>query len=596
MLDYLIRNATVADGTGAPFYRASVGIQGDRLACIIREGEPLPEAATVIDAEGKLLCPGFIDIHSHADVSLPICANGDSQLIQGITTYVGGNCGMGIAPAHNAAFVESYMMKKLLLGGHLTVQWKTFSEWLDHVRTLPLGTNYVPLVGHNALRGSVLGDDNSRISTEAEQEQICDLLKEALDAGAFGMSYTADPGQAGHYADEEELTRLFQILEERKSFVTAHTRHHQNQWPSDDGRNYYGVYVGERGDVISGRYHGLLEFLELVKKTPSLRACYSHMTNAFMVPMPHSQALENALIDETLRIFIDEPVAEGLDIYLNGIPDAPSLSSIQRVTYDLCLSLNYDPELCAYAAEDKLVQALPDPAFREKLRTYIKSGKFKMGMLSPATDPYWSDCYAFYTAKDASLLGRTLMDITKERFPESNRNDLIYRHCMEVLFDLVCEDPDLEWALTTDKREYQGVNRLVQHPRYMPMTDTVAFPIDSDKRLNLLGYGNPPLAYTTFIRYLVNLCRDSGLITPEDAIRRITSLPADIMELSDRGRIQEGLQADLVLLDWDHLGYEIDYNNPSLPPKGIHYVFVNGVPALKDGQLTYAATGRVLTR
>ena len=596
MLDYLIKNAKIVDGTGAPAYTGAIGVSGDQIAAVIPEGGALPEAKAVIDAEGKMLTPGFIDIHSHADVSLPFCPQADNNIMQGITTFVGGNCGMGIAPAHNPEFVDAYMMKKLKLEGDLTVTWKTYKEWLDHLDTLKLGPNYVPLVGHNALRGSVLGNDYNRISTPEECEKIGELLSEALDAGAFGMSYLMDPGQAGHYADPNEMQTLFKILEARNSYVTAHTRHHQNQWVSDDGRNYYGVFVDEPGEIICGRYHGFVEFLEHLKKTPKLTAVYSHLTNAFLVPHPHSQELENALIDETLRTFVDEPVAEGLDLYYNVIPDPYSLSSIQRVAKDLICSLVYDAELKAYATEEALVANLPDPAFRQKLKKYINSGKFKMGMLSPATDPYWSDCYAFFTAKDESLLGRTLMDITRERKPGLTRHDLVYSACMEVLFDLLLEDPDLEWALTIDKREYQGVKRLIQHSRCMPMTDSPAFPEKSNKWLSPMGYGNPPLSYSVFVRYLVNLCRSEGLLGMEEAIRRITSMPADIMRLADRGRIAEGAKADLVLFDWENLSFVVDFNNPSTPPTGIDYVFVNGVPALEKGALTHALTGKVIRR
>ena len=119
---------------------------------------------------------------------------------------------------------------------------------------------------------------------------------------------------------------------------------------------------------------------------------------------------------------------------------------------------------------------------------------------------------------------------------------------------------------------------------------------NSDKRLNFAGYGNPPLAYTVFVRYLVEMCKEKGLIPLEDAIRRITSLPASIMNLSDRGQIAEGMQADLVLLDWENLSYTVDYNNPSIPAKGIRYVFVNGMPAMEEGELTKAATGKLITK
>lgn len=133
MLDYLIKNARIVDGTGAPIFNGAVGVSGDKISSVIPEGNELPEAKTVIDAEGKLLTPGFIDIHSHADVSLPFCPQADNNIMQGITTFVGGNCGMGIAPAHNPEFVDAYMMKKLKLEGDLTVSWTTYKEWLDHL-------------------------------------------------------------------------------------------------------------------------------------------------------------------------------------------------------------------------------------------------------------------------------------------------------------------------------------------------------------------------------------------------------------------------------------------------------------------------------
>jgi len=594
MLDYLIKNATVVDGTGAAGYTASVGVKGDKIAAIITEGE-LPEAKTVIDATGHVLTPGFIDVHSHADVSLPCYPDGDNNIMQGITTFVGGNCGIAVAPAHSDAFNKSYMLNDLKLDGYVTIQWKTFREWLDYVRSFPIGVNYVPLAGHDALRGAVMGMDHNRASTPEELDQICAMLEESLDAGAFGMSYSSDPGVPGHCADLTELRRLFKLLEDRNSFVTAHTRHHQNQWPSDDGRNYYGVYVGEPGEVLCGRYHGLMEFMELFKETPKLTACYAHLTNAFLAPMPHSQAMEDAMIDETLRTFVDEPIAEGYKVYFNVLTHQNSLSGIRKVVYDLASSLTYDRELKDFKSPEVLVEKLKERDFREKLKTYIKSGKYKMGMLSPATDPYWADCFEFFTAKDKSLLNKTLLQVTEER-TTGLRAEMVYNNCLEVLFDLVVDDPEVEWALIKDKREYMGTNRLMRSSRCMPMTDSPSFPEKSDKWLNCLGYGNPPLSYTTMVRYLVDVCREGGVMSLEEAIRRMTSQAADMLEIDDRGRIAEGMQADLVLMDWENLNYVIDFNDPSKQPTGIRNVWVNGTLAMNEGVLTHDLNGRVLTR
>lgn len=597
MLDYLIRNATVVDGTGKAAYKASVGVEGDRIAAIITDGE-LPEAKKVIDAEGQILTPGFIDVHSHADCTLLHDATGDNMIVQGVTTFVGGNCGNSIAPAHNQEYVDGYLMTRWprFWPNKEPISWKTFGEWLDFIRKVPVGTNYAPLVGHNSLRGSVMGMGYARTATEEERGKINDLLVEALDAGAFGMSTMMDPGVAGHFADRAELEKLFKTLEERDAFVTSHTRHHQGQWPSDDGRHFYGVYVGEKGDVACGRYHGLLEFMELFKTTPKLTACYSHLTNAFVVPMAHSQALEDAMLDETLRIFVDEPAAEGYPVYFNIIPHEHSVGVIQKVADNLSRSMIFEPAYKEFASASELLKRLSDPAFREEYKVFLKSGKVKIGMLSPAVDAYWADCFTFVEARDESVLGKTLLEITKERAP-GNYEELIYQNCYDVLFDMVLADPELAWALTRDKREYQGVKKFASHPRCMPMADSGSFGIDEDKwGANGCNSGTYPLAFTAFVRYLVDVARGGGCITMEEAIRKITSLPADIVKLPARGRIAVGMKADLVLLDWEKLGYTIDFNHPTLPPSGIDTVWVNGVPALEGGKLTHALTGEVITR
>ena len=340
------------DGTGTPAFHGAIGISGDKITAVFCESDILPEAKTVIDAEGKLLTPGFIDIHNHGDMSISFEPECDSYILQGITSFVGGNCGQGVAPALNDDFIEDYLMGHQQLKGLLDIQWTTFGSWLEYIRKKPIGVNYVPLVPHNNLRGSVMGSDSNRVSTPEEEQKICELLEEGLNAGAFGMTYIADPGQPGHWASRSEMEKLFKVLEKHNSYVSTHARHHQNQWPSDDGRNYYGVYVGEPGEVLCGRYHGFVEFLELLRTAPKVTAMYSHLTNAFLIPHPHSQTLENALIDETLRLFMDEPVAEGLDLYFNVLPDEHSLSALQRVTRDLNCSMRFDAELSAYATED----------------------------------------------------------------------------------------------------------------------------------------------------------------------------------------------------------------------------------------------------
>ncbi|MBR5471513.1 MAG: amidohydrolase family protein [Oscillibacter sp.] len=597
MLDYLIKNATVVDGTGKAAYTASVGVEDDRIATIITEGE-LPEAKKIIDAKGSLLTPGFIDIHSHADCTLLHDATGDNMIVQGVTTHVSGNCGVSVAPAHNAEYVEGFIKPRWpkYWPNHKEISWKTFDEWLEFAGKIPQGTNYVPVVGLNELRGSVMGMDYSRVATEEERAKLVELLDEALDAGAFGMTISMDPGVPGHFADRAEIEQLFKRLEERDSYVSSHTRHHQSQWPSEDGRHFYGVFVGEKSDVNCGRYHGLLEFMEQFKCAPKLTACYSHLTNAFVAPMPHSQAMEDAMLEDTLRIFVDEPAAEGYPVYFNIIPHEHSVGAIQNVAENLTRSMVYEAKYQDFANVEALLEKLKDSAFREEFKKFLKSGRVKIGMLSPAVDAYWCDCFTFVEAKDKTVLGKTLLEVTKERKP-GYYDQVLYENCYDVMFEMILDDSGLAWAMTRDKREYQAVRKLASHPRCMPMTDSGSFAITEDKWIgNGINNGTYPLAFTAFVRYLVDVSRDGGCISMEEAIRKVTSLPAEVVKLKDRGRIEKGMYADLVLLDWEKLGYTIDFNKPTLPPDGIRYVWVNGIPALEEGVLTHALTGRVLRK
>ena len=174
---------------------------------------------------------------------------------------------------------------------------------------------------------------------------------------------------------------------------------------------------------------------------------------------------------------------------------------------------------------------------------------------------------------------------------------MLYENCSDVLFQMVLEDRELSWALIRDKREYQGVKKLASHPRCMPMADSGSYAMEANKwEGNGTNTGNYPLAWTAFVRYLVDVCRDGGCIGMEEAIRKITSLPADVVKLTDRGRIEVGKVADLVLMDWDKLGYVIDFHKPNTPPTGFDYVWVNGVPAMAEGALTRKLTGKVIRK
>ena len=582
MLSYLIKNAKIYDGTGEKPYLASVGIEGDTIKCIIKDGE-LPEAENVIDAKGRMLTPGFIDIHSHADRNVLVLPNADNNILQGITTFLGGNCGQSQAPANEW---DNYSGR---------TDFDSFGDYLDLCRKEKLGVNYAPMVGLNALRCHTMPGDWRRHAGKEEIEKMCALLTDCMEAGAFGMTYMGDPCPS-HYASREEFDALLDVLEKYEAQFQGHTRHHQNQWPSEDGRSYYGVHLDEKGEITCGRYHGLVEFMEMFRAHPKLTAVYSHFTNMFYVPMPHRTATEEAMIQESLDYFVNEPAEEGYRVFFNVLVHPHSLSGLKKVVKEFMRSMSNDPEMQEFAKPEILIEKLKDADFREKFKKYIKSGKVKMNYTCPAQDPYWSDCLMFFKTKDQSLLNKSLLDVTKERYPDATRHDLIYEYAYDVMFDIILDDPDAAWALVKDKREYQGTRKFAQNPRCMPMTDSIIFKEGADPFDTSPSYGIAPLSYTTMVRWLVDQAKLDGNIPIEDAIYKASGLPASVLKLPDRGIIKEGMKADLNLIDWEKLGYTIDFTDPSVPPTGIDCVWVNGVPALKDGKLTYAGTGRVLTR
>lgn len=585
MLDILIKNANIIDGSGAPAFVGCVGIQDDCIA-FVKAGSCDDEAVEVIDATDLYCTPGFIDCHSHADRSIPDNPHLYNLTVQGITTFVGGNCGITAAPASDDTYIKECFSSRTYVPC-----WRTFGDWLDFASKQPLGANYVPLVGLNAIRGGVMKNDWARPATAEELKEELEQVDEALDSGAFGLSFSTDAGVPGHCVSHEEMEAIFKRLEDRDSFVTIHERHHQNQWASEDGRTYYGVFRGERGDILCGRYHGILEFIEYLRNTPKLRAMYSHLTNAFLMPQLHSKKLEEAMIEETLDLFMDKPIAEGMtNLYANLIPAEQSISAPRRVLYNLKLSLRYDEELKVYYDEDKLLQALQSREMREKLKDYIKSGKFKVDMLSPATDPYWSASYKFIDGKDPSIIGKTVMEVAQERMP-GYTPDVIYNNVYEVLFDIVVNDPGVRWALMYDKREYQGLERLLKHPRMMPMTDCDGLAEDADPET---PYGVPLVAYSMFVRYLVDFVKKSPVLGLEEAIHRITGMPADLLRIPGRGRLTAGNYADITLFDLNKLEYYNDFLRPTLRPEGITHVVVNGAFAMKDGNLCQNYNGRVL--
>lgn len=569
--DILIKDVSIIDGTGKPGYAGSIGVRGDKIAAI---GALQGNAGKTIEGKGLVACPGFIDAHSHADLSILNDPYTDNLIRQGITTFCGGHCGASLAPSQPDA--------------QAAINLGTFGDFLDRVQQSGLTPNYIPLVGHNAIRQVVLGKYYARKASSAEIDAMKNILREALESGCFGMSVGLDGGMPGHFADIEELVALVKIVKEYGGIFAPHTRHHQNQWPAQEpGESAYGIFDAPAGEIITGRYHGLLEAVEISRLAGNARLHIAHMTPAYIVPQPHPAFLDEALAKATIADIIESAEAAGLDISYNVIPSESSIGGRQPIIGMFFDNAQNRPKWLRDLDAASFALNLKCETFRAKVKTLMLSGKIKVFMVHPLTDPYWMDSYLILDCRNKAYEGKTLWQIAREREPTCTIK-AVYDGAYDALFNILAEDPAATWTLVKDKREYGAFHVFLSDRRGIPCTDYfVAEPVNN--------YGASPALCNMFPMYLQAMVKEKKLLSLEEAIRKITSFPATrLFGLNDRGVLRKNACADIVVMDFENLKPHNDFRNPQKPADGIKYVIINGRLACDNGLLTRVKNGKIL--
>jgi N-acyl-D-aspartate/D-glutamate deacylase len=254
------------------------------------------------------------------------------------------------------------------------------------------------------------------------------------------------------------------------------------------------------------------------------------------------------------------------------------------------------PDWLAALDKASFAQKLKSRAFRDKVKDFVYSGRFKFRMMHPLTDPYWMDCIRVVRCANEAYVGRTIGEIARQRAPHSII-EAVYEESIEAVFDILVEDPDATCADFIDKREYGALSVFFAHPAGMPCTDVGILPAQPPQRSGLYTRGASPTAYGLFPHYIRTYVVEEGVLSLEEAIRKATSLPArDVLGLTDRGVIAEGAYADLVVFDLETLREGDDFLHPAQPPQGIECVLVNGSVVWEGGAHTGARPGQVLRR
>ncbi len=545
-LDLVIADARVVDGCGNPWFRGDVGVRGDRIAALAPP-RTLTAAARV-EAAGRYLTPGFIDPHTHSDVSILLHPRADSAVRQGVTTHVTGNCGMSAAPlsvAHRDDAVQSWGHYAWDLSA-VAWDWRTFGQYLSALKRVGHAINVAPLVGHGALRMAVVGFA-ARPLTERELRRMERLLDEAMRAGAHGLS-SGLVYPPGCYASTEELVALCRVVARHHGIYTSHVR-------------------GERETILDA----VAEAIHIGREA-GVPVEVSH--NAPKWGAPEDASANLALMEAARR--------EGLDVTTDNDTHPELAPPLSRALPQPVLDLG----------RDELLRLLRDPERRAQLRLDVAADELPgAGYTGLVRHGRFDRIVVLHAARQPELRGRSVAAIAAEcgRDPFDTFLDLIVDNDDEVvgIFDYIAEE---------------DIRALLRSPLAMVSSDGLVMPPAESLDDPALYW---PCSYGEYAGVLARFVRDEGVLRLEEAVRKMTSFPAQRFGLHDRGVLRPGLKADLVLFDLARVrdratnppphGFPFE-NVPHRYAEGFDWVLVNGVPVVADGEHTGALPGRVLKR
>ncbi len=537
----LLTAGKVIDGTGALAFDGHVLIEGDRIKAVLKGTETLPSADTVINATGYSIAPGFIDMHSHMDWSLSLDDHPEllkCLLEQGITTLVGGNCGFSPAPV--ATKTLGLLERELLLpiDRPLDYSWRSMGEFLERVEEKKPIMNLAQLVGHGTVRIAAASTRRGAMKPD-ELKNCLDKLQLSLDEGACGLSFGLgyDPGM---YSPQEEIEAFSAVAAKARKPVTVHLKTYCRA-----SVVYSPLYVKPHN------LRALKEMIDIARRT-GISLQVSHLMLIFRKTWP--------LVDECLKL-IENARREGIDILIDAIP---------------------------YSALNGSVTTLLPPWFIAKLPEGYKSwrARTRVRIENPIGYRRMGYSYKYIQVMDAAvegwddLSGLTIPEIANKWKTSPTEVVLRLSEYSRGHAAILCHN------VAGEAGNEKSLAAILSHGLCLFGTDTL---------IMSKGYPNPA-AFGAFPRILGYYVRERKLFSVENAVKRMTSASADRFGLKERGRLEPGKAADVVIFDPGTTSETPPLGGkPADKPVGIHHVFLNGVHVVKDG--TYvggARVGRVL--
>jgi len=584
--DILIKDATIVDGSGSEPYKGTVAVKGERIAAVGKvEGDLKQDAKVVIDAEGLMVTPGFIDVHNHGDLSILYYPKADGYVRQGITTFVGGNCGSSPAPYGDLVKVsfflgdllselnpdiyypEGLLPRDVVNEKHREmygweIDWYTMGEFLKRVEDESISPNYVPLVGHHQVREVVMGTDFQRRATDEEVDEMKAHVNQAMEDGCRGFSVGRDY-ESSIYAGLDEIVTLAEIVSEYGGVYTSHS-----------------LRTGLRKERRPGEFppvkvEGLLEAIDVGRRA-KIPVQISHLGTLYDVTPSGSEIMSEAAAQSTLKI-LDDATEEGIEVHFDTIPNNRGFGT----STSLYLATSLLPWLKIAGSREQFAKALRMGELREEIRATIWSGKYYS--LNPNINKGWAGMKRVMESKEEKYVDKTIAQIAEETGKEP----------LDALFDVITADPDARTGSRGRHSPTKGM--FYRHPGCMVGIDT--FAVDITYQMKSPPWSLPSEnSFGGFPNYFKTTVVDSDTLKLEEAVWKVTGLSAEKFRLKDRGVLRPGAYADIVVMDLERVANKAEPLNPCVYPDGIDHVIVNGEVVVKDSEHTGRRPGKVLRR
>ena len=538
--DILIENGRVVDGTGNPWFYADVGITDDLIVAVGDLADK--NARKTIDADGLIVSPGFIDVHAHSEGGFgePDSNANLNYLVQGVTTVVTGNDG----------------------GGTFKVS-ETKEKW----EALGIGTNAVHLVGFGAVREEVMGVE-SREPRPEELEKMRSLVRQAMEEGAWGMSSGLEY-VPGRYASTEEIIDVAKVVGE---FGGVYSSHQRNEFDGVLDATQETIRIAEEAGVRGNSTH-----LKVARKE-----YWGGMEEAVqLINDARARGVEVGADMEPYHFASGGPIlprtrnAGGAPLHLPE--DMEPFAGLRQKLRDESLS-NSERQTLSDRYVDELAGALSDESKRERIRESVLVGNPRRP--SAVALAGWDSYLIVVANKNADLIGQILSDIADKQ----NRDPF------DVAADLVIDEPDMYVACGVMSED--DMKLAMEQDWLMFSSDGGAWPIVKESDAPRISH---PRSFGSQARVLSRYVREQKVLTLENAIRKMTSLPARFLRMKDRGLLLSGYRADIVIFNPENTRENATHADARQYSTGTHFVLLDGKIVIEGGEYNGALYGKLLS-